>query len=328
MQVKVLKPGDNIKEIVQIFCEDIDTWYRYPSEKKEVSTYEELTVQQRVMHGGPWMDETALQQWLDFIYKIGGVSYTAIVNNRVIGYVECLRCYEPEPYGKYVFINVIQVAKKWRRQGIGTTLTKHVIQEAVKMGFSNIDAQPDENYLRICKKLGMNTFKIFYEVYHDIRIFDELPESRKTFSISTENINSNIYKYHPLILNHILPSGYIWNKLYYYSIIWSRTASTFPSLKITSGDFYQFVASFLPLIENRTVDLYLFANVQYPPEDYLTIAIATLLKELYKKGITRVITRCEENYLKVLTSLGFKKTGMRYEYVRFYEKGCVAKNAV
>jgi GNAT superfamily N-acetyltransferase len=264
------------------------------------------------------MDETSLQQWLDFIFEIGGISYIAKMNGKVVGYIECLRCNEPEPYGKYFFINVIQVKKELRGHGIGTALTKHVIQEAFKLGFNKIDTQPSGNYVHVCKKLGMNTFKVYYEVYRDIVGFEELPVSGRAFNVCEQSPLSDLYKSYYLIFNHILPSNYVWLKLYGNV---NRIHSTIPPLRITLNDVYQFVtAMFIEPLETSTVDLYLFTNTRFVPKDHFRNAVIILLNELYKRGIRRVKTRCENDHLKLLTNLNFKKTGMEYEYMRLYKE--------
>ena len=62
---------DDIDALVEVDCSDVEKWYHYsPEGRGEQASYDELSPLERTMHGGPWMDPTALTKYWKTIERL------------------------------------------------------------------------------------------------------------------------------------------------------------------------------------------------------------------------------------------------------------------
>ena len=67
---------DDIDALVEVDCSDVETWYHYSSEgRSNPASYDELSSWERVMHGGPWMDRSALIEYWKWWSLDGSFSF-------------------------------------------------------------------------------------------------------------------------------------------------------------------------------------------------------------------------------------------------------------
>lgn len=53
-RLEIASLGD-ARGITEVHCSDVDKWYKWKGGKKVEASYEELSVEERFLHGGPWM---------------------------------------------------------------------------------------------------------------------------------------------------------------------------------------------------------------------------------------------------------------------------------
>lgn len=96
---------DDTDAISRLFRSAITTWQRLNTRGQvEDVPYDDLTVYERWLHGGPWMSvETAALQ-LSHLLRGGGFPVVAEIDGKVRGYSEAYHGIEPEPYGDHLHI--------------------------------------------------------------------------------------------------------------------------------------------------------------------------------------------------------------------------------
>jgi ribosomal protein S18 acetylase RimI-like enzyme len=125
-----LAATDDIDALVEVECSGVDTWYHYSSKGRgDQASYAELKSWERVMHGGPWMDVTALAEYWKRIERLGIKPLVAEVNGKVVGHLDVIFSDEL-PLGRFLYLDVLTVHKAYRRLGIASIL----INEAERLG--------------------------------------------------------------------------------------------------------------------------------------------------------------------------------------------------
>ena len=115
---------DNIDALVDVECSDVEKWYHYsPKGRGDPAPYHELTLIERVMHGGPWMDPVALTKYWENIERLGIIPLVAEVDGKVVGHLDVVFSDEL-PLGRFLYLDVLTVHKAYRRRGVATTLIK------------------------------------------------------------------------------------------------------------------------------------------------------------------------------------------------------------
>lgn len=96
---------DDTDAISRLFRSRITAWQRLDTRGQvEDVPYDDLTVYERWMHGGPWMSvETGVLQ-LSHLLRGAGIPVVAENNGQVCGYSEAYHGVEPEPYGDHLHI--------------------------------------------------------------------------------------------------------------------------------------------------------------------------------------------------------------------------------
>jgi hypothetical protein len=110
MSIEVRQAGlDDSGAISALFCAQIPIWQRMNAQGRvEDVPYEELTIYERWLHGGPWMSiETGAIQ-LNHLLMGAGIPMVAVVNDVIFGYAEAYVSNEPEPFGKLLHIAQLQ----------------------------------------------------------------------------------------------------------------------------------------------------------------------------------------------------------------------------
>ncbi len=70
---------------------------------------------------------------------------------------------EPNPYGRYCFLEVLVVHKNYRRRGVGTELVRCCLEYAKNLGHKFLDTMPeDERSKRLYLKFG---FRKMFDLY-------------------------------------------------------------------------------------------------------------------------------------------------------------------
>lgn len=82
---------DDGPQLVEVGCSDVDAWFHYTANgKSDPASYDALTPAERLMHGGPWMDVSALDTYWNAIDRLGIHVYVAELDQRVVGHLDVL----------------------------------------------------------------------------------------------------------------------------------------------------------------------------------------------------------------------------------------------
>lgn len=55
MDIRIAKLEDT-NGVVEVHCSDVEEWYHYENgQRREPDSYDNLTLKERYLHGGPWM---------------------------------------------------------------------------------------------------------------------------------------------------------------------------------------------------------------------------------------------------------------------------------
>jgi len=120
---------DDIDALVDVECSWVKEWHHYSSRGQGApAQYNELRPWERVMHGGPWMDKTALRKYWERVKRLRITSLVAETDGKVVGHLDVIFSYE-HTLGRFLYLDVLTVHKAYRRKGVA----KNLIKEAEKL---------------------------------------------------------------------------------------------------------------------------------------------------------------------------------------------------
>lgn len=100
---------DDCGAISALFCAQIPLWQRMNAQGQvEDVPYEQLTIYERWLHGGPWMSIETGAIHLNHLLLGAGVPLVAEVSSVIFGYAEAYVSNEPEPFGRVLNIAHLQ----------------------------------------------------------------------------------------------------------------------------------------------------------------------------------------------------------------------------
>lgn len=137
---------DDIDALVDVYCSDVETWYHFSSKGRgDPASYDELTSLERFMHGGPWMDPTALAKYWENIDRLGIIPLVAEVSGKVVGHLDIIFGDEL-PLGRFLYLDVMMVHKAYRRRGVARILIREAerLARGRKVGFMLVEPQKYE----------------------------------------------------------------------------------------------------------------------------------------------------------------------------------------
>jgi|GEM_PF-2342760 len=312
IQVREARKED-FMDIVEIHCSDVEKWYRYIGNKKVEAHYEELTPFEKWLHGGPWMDPETIKLHFEILKESGGKAFVAVIEDKVVGEAEIVFSKEPEPYGKYCYLEVLVVHKNYRRCGIGTKLVRYCLEYAKKLGYKLFDVIPeDERAKRLYLKLGFR------------KMFD-LCKMKKRCEIGEENLTFREVspRKHPgemlLISGHWYPSTYIWQ-----NILRIQDYNKFEGFNLRKPWFFEIYNSekfgLLAFQTHFTKPSLCIVYIWVKPWiiDHLLEQIAeNITYRAWELGFYEVFVEIDENNISSFKAAGYEETE-RVEYLRKY----------
>jgi len=143
---------------------DITKWYRHVGNQKIEDAYENLSLLDRYLIGGPWMSLETCAIYLNYLLTSGQYPLVAEVNGKVIGEIDVFIGEEPSPIKKNACISVLEVARDYRGKGVGKALVSEAIKLAKEHGCNVIATVPAGNAINFYKKCGLD--EILFELKH------------------------------------------------------------------------------------------------------------------------------------------------------------------
>mgnify|MGYP000206236058 CR=1 FL=1 len=164
---------DDAKAITEINISDVNTWVRFDDNKLEQDKYENISVEDRYLKGGPWMSIETCAIHLNYMLTTpGNFVYVAELDSKVAGEIEVVLDREHPPYGKHAFIYLLWIHKQARGKGIGSKLVRYVEEKAIKeYKVNKITVVPEKESIKFYQKLGFSEFEKYttIEVYKTTR---------------------------------------------------------------------------------------------------------------------------------------------------------------
>ena len=164
MKIREANPYD-AKSIVEVHKSDIATWYLVRGDDLIEADYEELSADDRWLHGGPWMSYDTCIVHLSNFPKWGGKIFVGILDDKIVGEIEVIRDEEVEPYGEHLYIYVLMIHKDNRGKGVGTELIKVAEDYARDQGLDKVLVSSEERSIGFYQRIG-------YKLLEDYKVIE------------------------------------------------------------------------------------------------------------------------------------------------------------
>ena len=158
---------DDVKGIVDVYCSNIDRWIKRVDDREIEVNYNDLSVEERFSHGGPWMSVETYAIHLNYLLVNGQYPLVAELDGKIVGELELYIGEEKGVLGKTAFIDVLEVHRSYRRRGIGRALVGKAIEIARENGCDTVSVWPDKNAIGFYEKCGL-TWRAYNIVHVEV----------------------------------------------------------------------------------------------------------------------------------------------------------------
>ncbi|RLF06018.1 MAG: GNAT family N-acetyltransferase [Thermoprotei archaeon] len=165
MELRVRRATLNdVRGIVEVHCSDVREWRRLVEETGARASYEELSVEDKFLHGGPWMSVETCAIHLNYLLTAGQHPLVAELDGRVVGELELYIGEERGALGRTGYIDVLVVHRDYRGRGIGRRLVEEAKRIAAHEGCDAISVWPERRAVPFYEKCGLR--RVAYRVLH------------------------------------------------------------------------------------------------------------------------------------------------------------------
>jgi GNAT superfamily N-acetyltransferase len=141
--------------ICQVYRSEVDAWYRtLPDGSRVPSRYEELSLFERFLHGGPWMDPEGCSAHVRGVLASGQWPLIAIEGDGVVGEMEVVMGPDRR-WGRTAHIDVLDVHRDFQRKGAGRALVFDARQRARDAGCGTLTTNPEATAVEFYRKCGL-----------------------------------------------------------------------------------------------------------------------------------------------------------------------------
>lgn len=120
------------------------------------ASYEELSVEERFEHRGPWMSVETCAIHLNYLLVSGQCPLVAELEGRIVGELELYVGEETGVLGRTGFIDVLVVHRDYRRRGVGRALVERAREIARAGGCDTLSVWPEEEAVPFYEKCGLH----------------------------------------------------------------------------------------------------------------------------------------------------------------------------
>ena len=310
MTIKVRRAGKkDIPAIVEVYYSDVEQWYRFtPRGRAEPAGYEELSSWERVMHGGPWMDEAALSDYWRRMERLGVIPLVAELEGKVVGHLDVIFCKDPV-LGEYLYLDVLMVHRSYRRRGVARALISTAEDLAKDRGFRKLVVQPEDYE----GPSGLTYRSLSFRREWEVAVLSLSPENAalgngvKVQSISPDE--EHPVEAFPMVCGWYVVSAKMWDYAFYprepfYTAI--PLHSLVFKVLVDNEAFYIHVAE--KIFENGVGTLCLWAPKNFT-EKRLKRAIGAAEALARAVGLKKLETRTLDIFAEVLEKIGFRIEG-------------------
>ncbi|ALV62926.1 hypothetical protein ADU37_CDS12270 [Thermococcus sp. 2319x1] len=188
MRVRIARL-DDCKAIVDVHCSGVERWIKKSGGGE--ASYEELSIEERYLHGGPWMSVETCAIHINNLLLEGQFPIVAEENGGIMGNGEVL--VSEEPMGgkirKIAHIDVLEVHKSFRGKGVGRAIVEFVEGLAREKGCELVTVTPEKSAIGFYEKLGIRD--VLYNasfVEFDLSSFSTIELEPEVFEFSWKEV--------------------------------------------------------------------------------------------------------------------------------------------
>ena len=111
---------------------------------------------QRV-HAGcddPWADPATCAIWVNHRILPGFFIDVAEIKGEVVGHAEWNVSDEPQPFGRHLFLGLLEVRADHQRRGVGRAMVEHGLRRAGRAGYAAVRTVPEKTATGFYQALG------------------------------------------------------------------------------------------------------------------------------------------------------------------------------
>jgi GNAT superfamily N-acetyltransferase len=219
---------DDVAAICEVHKSDTPRWTRRgPSGETEVA-YEQLTLRERWLHGGPWMSPETCAPYLNALLLSGQTALVATDDEgKVVGEIEVFAGEEPS-LGRCAHISVLVVLSAAQRRGSGRALVAEAQRRADVAGCDWVTLRPADPAVEFYRKCGITEV---LSRQRDVRVaVGDLPSPSRTHPSSPGPLDS----YAPLAAR-ALSLGRYQSSFHTWKVMQYRLAGLFDDLLVEEG---------------------------------------------------------------------------------------------
>lgn len=133
----------DVAAISEIHRSENRQWFRFEARGRVPAQYEELSLYERWLNGGPWMSPETCAIHLNWLLIAGHFALVAEFDHQVVGEAELFLSDEPEPMGRTLHLSVLYVHRSMQRRGAGSALVRAAFDLARELGCHALTVVPE-----------------------------------------------------------------------------------------------------------------------------------------------------------------------------------------
>lgn len=280
MNIRIAKLED-AKGIVEVHCSGVEKWIKKDDNRE--ATYEELSIKDRYLHGGPWMSIETCAVHLNSLLLEGQIPIVAETNGKIIGNAELLISEEPivGKIRRIAHLDILEVHRDFRRKGVGKRIVTFVENITRERGCELLTVVPEKSAIGFYTKLGIdNVLFQGYFVEFELSLFSDQEETPDLFEFSWKEIKNK-----EMVVGRFQSSYHHWFAAFKDRLAGIDDAVYFESGKL--GESYYILEE--AIYSNLIVTAYMWGQEKDFP---------LLLNRAKNLGFTKLRTIVEENLIK------------------------------
>jgi len=156
MDIQAFTPHD-LEDLVRLNKSLIPIWYGLEGTDRITSRWEDLTIKERFLHGGPWNDQQTLKIHTEEFLKFGQIDLIKDQNGQILGEIEY------HQHEDTIHLDWMMIHGTRQLQGLGSLLLHHLVQVAEQDQINEIWTEPENGVEKFYEKNG---FKLLDESIH------------------------------------------------------------------------------------------------------------------------------------------------------------------
>ncbi len=304
----------DVEGITGVHKSDVNKWYKVIDSDLVEASYEELSIEERWLHGGPWMSKETCYMHLKSFMNMGGKVLVAVNKGQIIGEIEFISDSEPFPYLDNIEIYVLMIHNKFRGRGVGRKLMESVENYCSELKASSILVSSEERSINFYKKINYSLF----EEYETLSIkLDKLPRISEVHFEPINKISTRDTE------NKLLLMGRFHNtKATMYNLSFS-----YPFRRMINKYFYYKLyvndsEHFLVIRKSNMINNSLYCWVDTSTTELNTISriLINSLQIARSLGIEEILVALRKDLIKFIKKLNLKYSNV--EKIPWFKKEC------